>query len=89
MAETLRYLSGRILADLDRKMVFVADPRQVGKTTLARSLPGAMEGYLNRDVTRHHYRRRNSAASYTGAAPGGRVLKRRCTHRYCSIPRAI
>jgi predicted AAA+ superfamily ATPase len=31
-------------------MVFVAGPRQVGKTTLARSLPGADRGYLNWDV---------------------------------------
>ena len=31
-------------------MVFVAGPRQVGKTTLARSLPGARAGYLNWDV---------------------------------------
>ena len=31
-------------------MVFVAGPRQVGKTTLARMLPGARRGYLNWDV---------------------------------------
>jgi predicted AAA+ superfamily ATPase len=31
-------------------MVFVAGPRQVGKTTLARGLPGAAKGYLNWDV---------------------------------------
>ena len=31
-------------------MVFVAGPRQVGKTTLARSLPGAEVGYLNWDI---------------------------------------
>ncbi len=31
-------------------MVFVAGPRQVGKTTLARSLPGAEAGYLNWDI---------------------------------------
>jgi predicted AAA+ superfamily ATPase len=31
-------------------MVFVAGPRQVGKTTLAKSLPGAAKGYLNWDV---------------------------------------
>jgi predicted AAA+ superfamily ATPase len=34
-------------------MVFVAGPRQVGKATLARSLPGADAGYLNRDVAEH------------------------------------
>ena len=31
-------------------MVFVAGPRQVGKTTLALDLPGARAGYLNWDV---------------------------------------
>ena len=37
-------------------MVFVAGPRQVGKTTLARSLPGADAGYLNWDVPEHRER---------------------------------
>ena len=37
-------------------MVFVAGPRQVGKTTLARSLPGAGAGYLNWDVARDRER---------------------------------
>src|SRR5262245_29587896 len=32
-------------------MVFVAGPRQVGKTTLARSFPGADLGYLSWDVS--------------------------------------
>ena len=45
-----RYLASQVLADLTRKMVFVAGPRQVGKTTLALDLPGAREGYLNWDV---------------------------------------
>lgn len=40
--------------DLARKMVFVAGPRQVGKTTLARSVPGlvskGVSGYLNWDI---------------------------------------
>lgn len=48
-----RYLHHQIEADLARKMVFVAGPRQVGKTTLARSLPGAVEGYLNFDIAEH------------------------------------
>jgi len=34
-------------------MVFVAGPRQVGKTTLARSLEGAEKGYLNWDIAEH------------------------------------
>ena len=56
MAETPRYLAAQIQADLDRKMVFVAGPRQVGKTTLARSLPDAAEGYLNWDIAEHRSR---------------------------------
>lgn len=37
-------------------MVFVAGPRQVGKTTLARSLAGAAAGYLNWDDPGHRER---------------------------------
>ncbi len=37
-----RYLVEYIQKDLTRKMVFVGEPRQVGKTTMARSLQ-AME----------------------------------------------
>ena len=48
-----RYLVPQIKRDLAKKMVFVAGPRQVGKTTLARSLPGADAGYLNWDVAEH------------------------------------
>ena len=45
-----RALSSQVLADLREKMVFVAGPRQVGKTTLAKGLPGADAGYLSWDV---------------------------------------
>ena len=51
-----RYLSTQVERDLTRKMVFVAGPRQVGKTTLARMLPGADRGYLNWDVAEHRER---------------------------------
>ncbi|MBI3447534.1 MAG: ATP-binding protein [Acidobacteria bacterium] len=51
-----RYLTAQIESDLRRKMVFVAGPRQVGKTTLARELPGARPGYLNWDVAEHRER---------------------------------
>lgn len=44
------YLAQQVREDLERKMVFVAGPRQVGKTTLARNLPGADAGYLNWDA---------------------------------------
>ena len=41
MAARPRYLAAQVRRDLAQKMVLVAGPRQVGKTTLARSLPGA------------------------------------------------
>ena len=56
MNEIPRYLSEQVLADLDRKMVFVAGPRQVGKTTLPQGLPGTKEDYLNWDITAHRHR---------------------------------
>ena len=45
-----RYLAAQVERDLSRKMVFVAGPRQVGKTTLARMLLDSPQGYLNWDV---------------------------------------
>lgn len=56
MAVHRRYLLPQVAADLTRKMVFVAGPRQVGKTTLALSLPGSRKGYLNWDVVEHRER---------------------------------
>jgi len=50
MEAHVRYLKPQIEQDLARKMVFVAGPRQVGKTTLARSLAGAAAGYLSWDI---------------------------------------
>jgi hypothetical protein len=51
-----RYLAAQVSADLARKMVFVAGPRQVGKTTLALAVPGGRAGYLNWDVPEHRER---------------------------------
>ncbi len=48
-----RYLSDIIKEDIQRKMVFVAGPRQVGKTTLAKSLVLELKGYLNWDIPEH------------------------------------
>jgi predicted AAA+ superfamily ATPase len=56
MARQSRYLLPQVRRDLLRKMVFVGGPRQVGKTTLARSLPGAASGYLNWDDAMHRDR---------------------------------
>ncbi|MCM3876458.1 MAG: AAA family ATPase [Thermoanaerobaculia bacterium] len=56
MASRPRYLAGQLRKDLARKMVFVAGPRQVGKTTLALGLPGARQACLNWDVAEHRER---------------------------------
>ena len=56
MADRPRYLAPQVRRDLARKMVFVAGPRQVGKTTLALALPDARRGYLNWDVVEHRER---------------------------------
>ena len=48
-----RYLRPTVEADLARKMVFIGGPRQVGKTSLARSLLPRPECELNYDITAH------------------------------------
>jgi len=53
MAGRTRYLEAQVRRDLRRKMVFLAGPRQVGKTTLAKRLLGRKAGYLNWDVAEH------------------------------------
>ena len=47
-----RYLEPALMADLGKKMVFLSGPRQVGKTTLAKSIMAnfAQAQYLNWDV---------------------------------------
>lgn len=56
MAALTRYLVPLVRQDLAKKMVFVAGPRQVGKTTMAKRLPGGAAGYLNWDVAEHRER---------------------------------
>jgi predicted AAA+ superfamily ATPase len=57
-----RYISQQIISDLQRKMVFVGGPRQVGKTTLAKLILQEQNsplrdpnpsGYLNWDYPEH------------------------------------
>ncbi|TAK51764.1 MAG: ATP-binding protein [Gammaproteobacteria bacterium] len=48
-----RYLRSQILDDLKHKMVFLGGPRQVGKTTLARSLLRSDSAYFNWDFGEH------------------------------------
>jgi predicted AAA+ superfamily ATPase len=45
-----RYLAAQVERDLKEKMVLLSGPRQVGKTTLARSFVRDGRGYLNWDV---------------------------------------
>ena len=49
MSTRTRYLEPLVLKDLEKKMVLLAGPRQVGKTTLAKALPGGTDGYLTWD----------------------------------------
>jgi predicted AAA+ superfamily ATPase len=56
MARVTRYLLSQVRRDLARKMVLVAGPRQVGKTTLARSLDRGSVGYLSWDITEQRER---------------------------------
>lgn len=51
-----RYVEPLVAKDLAKKMVLLAGPRQVGKTTLGRRLPGGDAGYLNWDVPEHRER---------------------------------
>lgn len=50
-----RYLDEQVRQDLQKKMVVLTGPRQVGKTTLSRQLVGESAGaqYLNYDVAAH------------------------------------
>lgn len=56
MKTARRYLAGQAEADLKKKMVFIGGPRQVGKTTLAKSLLPDQRGYLNWDIPEHRER---------------------------------
>src|SRR5437762_12896140 len=49
----MRYLAGPLQRDLEKKMVLLAGPRQCGKTTLAKSLLGKRDEYLNWDIAKH------------------------------------
>lgn len=48
-----RYVKAQVIADLKRKMVFLGGPRQVGKTTLAKSLLRSQAAYMNWDFGEH------------------------------------
>lgn len=48
-----RYLTSQIKKDLSKKMVFLGGPRQVGKTTLVKSISSDPRGYLNWDIAEH------------------------------------
>ena len=71
-----RYLEPQVRRDLARKMVFVAGPRQVGKTTLALALRGASAGYRNWDVAEHR------ASILKRELPPGRLWVLDEVHKY-------
>ncbi len=48
-----RYLTSQTKRDLSKKMVFLGGPRQVGKTTIAKSISKDPKGYLNWDIAEH------------------------------------
>ena len=48
-----RYLAKQVKKDLKQKMVFVAGPRQVGKTTMVQMISDSEKGYLNWDIPEH------------------------------------
>lgn len=50
MSVLQRYIEKYVLEDMRKKMVFIGGPRQVGKTTFARTLKNAKQGYLNYDI---------------------------------------
>lgn len=52
-APSSRYLLAQVAEDLRTKMVFIGGPRQVGKTSLARSLLPRPECELNYDIASH------------------------------------
>ena len=48
-----RYLEEQIVKDLQKKMVFVAGPRQIGKTTMGFNIIKEKSAYLNWDIIDH------------------------------------
>ena len=51
-----RYVTDIIIRDLSKKMVFLAGPRQVGKTTLGKQIIPNVDSYLNWDIPSHRER---------------------------------
>lgn len=62
MSDRARYLELSVSQDLNRKMVFIGGPRQVGKTTLARRISAAFHdpAYLNWDNSHHRLAIKNA-----------------------------
>ncbi len=47
----MRYLTEQIKKDLQKKMVFIGGPRQVGKTTLSKFFLKKNDVYFNWDIS--------------------------------------
>lgn len=72
MSVTARYLRAQVQADLATKMVFVARPRRVGKTTLAKSPPHASQGCRSWDIAED---RADLLAEVMPVAPAVKLLQ--------------
>lgn len=69
-----RYLQAQVERDLDRKMVFLGGPRQVGKTTLAKAL---LRGLISSALPQLAAAARCKALVLHGAAAFGRLADER------------
>lgn len=67
----MRYLQHLVLQTIDneRKMAFIAGPRQVGKTTLSQSILGSDTGYFNWDIERSRRAILKEPSSFWGESP--------------------
>lgn len=66
----MRYLSKLVLQTIEKeqKMAFIAGPRQVGKTTLSKTLLSPVEGYFNWDIERSRRAILKNPSSFWGAS---------------------
>jgi ABC-type hemin transport system ATPase subunit len=84
----MRYIADFVEAALtDGKMAFIAGPRQVGKTTLARLIARSGRGYLSWDARGHSRRAGSRPAPRPDLTSARRVLDTPVTWLSRSTPR--
>ncbi len=78
-----RYLYAQILKDLNQKMVFLAGPRQVGKTTLSKTVIAKQNGaYFNWDLAEHRKRILKNEIPLTGLVVFDEIHKYRAWRNF-------